>query len=313
MILSYDQIRQFTLGAVTVAEENDGIHFIRYTQQQLDAFEKEHRCFYKRALHTCGIRIEFITDATRLRVSVGAEGKYEVLVDGQTAFLQCFAGPDTFDLPLENGAHRVTIILPSHTPGVIRAVELTECTTVSPVPHDRKIIFYGDSITQGWNSEKDSQSYAWLVTRYYDAESMILGVGGVNFYPDTVDDNGFDPDIVLVALGTNDYSGDFTAQQIRSGCAEYLDRLCAIYKNKIMFYITPIWRADGADIYAAGTHMDVCRVIAEEAKLHGFTVIDGYSLVPHDTALYADGFLHPNDAGFAHYARNLIRAMDRYI
>ena len=142
------------------------------------------------------------------------------------------------------------------------------------------------------------------------AEAIIHDAEGD---PDTVDSNGFDADIVIVALGTNDYSGDFTADQIRSGCAEYLKRLSAIYKHSKMFYVTPIWRADGADIYAAGTHMDVCRVIAEEAELHGFTVIDGYSLVPHDAALFADGFLHPNDEGFSHYARNLIAALNAYL
>lgn len=313
MILSFDQTRQFTVGALAVTEESDGFHFIRYTQNQFTAFEKEARCFYKRGLHTCGIRIEFDTDSSNLTVSVGSEGKYEVLVDDVTAFCQTFIGADTFSIPLGSGFHRITIVLPSHSAGVIRSLEVDDGASLSPVTHSRKMIFYGDSITQGWNSEKDSQSYAWLVTRHYDADSMILGVGGVNFYPDTVDDCGFDADIVIVALGTNDYSGDFTAQQIRSGCAEYLKRLCAIYKNKKLFYVTPIWRADGEDVYAAGTHMDVCRIIAEEAENHGFTVINGYSLVPHDTALFADGFLHPNDAGFAHYARNLIAALDTYL
>ena len=313
MKLSFSQIEALTKGAVRITKEPDGIHFQRYTDAQITAFEKEARCFFKRAQHTCGIRIEFYTDSSDLTVCVGAEGKYEVLVDDITAFCREFSGADRFVLSLGTGAHRITIVLPSHSPGVIRSVEVADGASVSPVEYRRKIVFYGDSITQGWNSGKDSRSYAWLVTRHYDADSMILGVGGVNFYPDTVDRNGFDADIVIVALGTNDYSGDFTADQIRSGCAEYLKRLSAIYKHSKMFYVTPIWRADGADIYAAGTHMDVCRVIAEEAELQGFTVIDGYSLVPHEAALFADGFLHPNDEGFSHYARNLIAALNAYL
>lgn len=313
MKLTLSQIAALTKGALALSEDSAGIHFQRCTDKQIAAFEKEARCFFKRAQHTCGVRIDFSTDSPILTVSVGAEGKYEVLVDNVSTFCRYFPGPETFEVYLGTGVKRVTIILPSHFPGVIRSIELADGADISPVKYTRRMIFYGDSITQGWNSEKDSQSYAWLLARHYDADSMILGVGGVNFYPDTVDDNGFDADIVIVALGTNDYSGDFTADEIRSGCAEYLDRLCDIYRNQKLFYITPIWRADGDTVYAAGTHPDVCRVIAEEAEKRNFIVIDGYSLVPHSTEYFADGFLHPNDAGFSHYAKNLIKALDQYL
>ena len=313
MKLTFDQICRLTVGAVTIEEDGAGIHFQRYTSAQLAAFEKEARCFYKRGMHTCGIRIDFTTDASNLTVSVGSEGKYEVLLDGLTAFWQVFTEPGTFTLPLTSGTHRVTIVLPSHFPGVIRSVELDDGASVTPVEYPCRIIFYGDSITQGWNSEKDSQSYAWLVTRYYDAESMILGVGGANFYPTTVLDNGFDPDIVIAALGTNDYCGEFTAEEIYNACRSYLDRLCDLYPNKQKFYITPIWRADGADVYGAGNLEDVRQFIAKEAEKRNFTVIDGYTLIPHRTEYFADEFLHPNDIGFALYAQNLIKALDKYL
>ena len=38
-------------------------------------------------------------------------------------------------------------------------------------------------------------------------------------------------------------------------------------------------------------------------------VIDGYDLVPHDTELFSDKRLHPNDDGFKYYAENLIKAI----
>ena len=313
MRLTFDQICGLTAGAVTIEEDSAGIHFQRYTPEQLAAFEKEARCFYKRGMHTCGIRIDFYTDSSSLTVSVGAEGKYEVLVDGLTAFWQIFAGPNTFSIPLEAGSHRVTIVLPSHFPGVIRSVELDDGASVDPVTYPCRIIFYGDSITQGSHSEKDSQSYAWLVTRYYNAESMILGVGGANFYPTTVLDNGFDPDIVIAALGTNDYCGEFTADEIHNACRAYLDKLCNLYPNKKKFYITPIWRADGKDVYAAGDLDAVRQFVAKEAEERNFTIIDGYTLVPHRTEYFADGFLHPNDMGFALYAQNLIKALEQHL
>lgn len=313
MKLSFSQIKELTKGAVTIEETDAGLQFQRYTQSQLAAFEKEARCFYKRGMHTCGIRIDFYTDSPVLTVSVGAEGKYEVLVDGLTAFWQVLTEADTLHLPLEAGKHRVTIVLPSHTPGVIRSIELADGASVEPVEYPSKIIFYGDSITQGTGSEKDTQSYAWLVTRYFDAETMILGVGGANFFPDTVEDNGFDADVVIIALGTNDFLGELPLEAVQSACAEYLDRLCKIYAGKKMFYITPLWRADDQDVTLVGTFADLRKMVAAEAAKRNMIIIDGYDMIPHRSEYFDDGFLHPNDMGYALYAQNLVKALNRYL
>lgn len=313
MKLSFQQIKLLTKGAVSIEETNLGIQFRRYTQNQLAAFEKEARCFFKRAQHTCGIRIDFYTDSPSLSVCIGAAGKYEVLIDNLTAFMQTYETPDTFTVDLGFGMKRVTIILPSHTNGVIRSVALADGASVMPVDHPIRIIFYGDSITQGWDSEKDSQSYAWLVTRYFDADSMILGVGGANFFPDTVEDNGFDADIVIIALGTNDFLGELPLQAVQSACAAYLDRLCDIYAGKKMFYITPLWRADGKESHVAGTMADIRNAVAQEAQKRNMVVIDGLSMIPHRIEYFADGFLHPNDMGFSLFAQNLTKALKQHL
>ena len=38
MRLTFDQIRSITVGAVAVTEEQDGIHFSKCTQKQVDAW-----------------------------------------------------------------------------------------------------------------------------------------------------------------------------------------------------------------------------------------------------------------------------------
>ena len=50
MKLFFDQICRLTAGAVSIEEDSAGIHFQRYTPEQLAAFEKEARCFYKRGV-----------------------------------------------------------------------------------------------------------------------------------------------------------------------------------------------------------------------------------------------------------------------
>jgi hypothetical protein len=42
-------------------------------------------------------------------------------------------------------------------------------------------------------------------------------------------------------------------------------------------------------------------------------VIDGLTLVPHNHTLYADLRLHPSDAGFDHYAENLIAQIRNHV
>lgn len=313
MKLTLSQIQEFTTGALTVTKETDAIHFSRYTDRQVEAFAAQEDILGFRAKTTCGIRIDFHTDASAITVEVGSLGKYEVLVDGLTAFIQRFEAPGSFTLPLIGSEQRITIVLPSHDIGTIRAITLDGATYARPHTYAKKLAFYGDSITQGWDSEKDSQSFAWLVSRYYDADSLILGVGGAQFFPDTVEDVNFDAEAVIVALGTNDYGADLTLSQIRSNCSEYMSQIAAVYPGKKRFCITPIWRGDERQVKASGVLADVRRMITEEAQRWNMVVIDGSGMVPHRSEYYADEYLHPNDIGFALYAQNLLRVLDQYL
>lgn len=313
MKLTLSQIKAFTTGALTVTGSEQDIHFARYTDKQVAAFAVEEDILGHRAKTTCGIRIDFHTDASGLTVEVGSLGKYEVLIDGLTAFIQHFEQADSFTLELGSGEKRITLVLPSHDIGSIRAITLEGAAYATPHTYTKKLAFYGDSITQGWDSEKDSQSFAWLVSRYYDADSRILGVGGARFFPDTVEDTGFDAEAVIVALGTNDYGADLNLDTIRVNCAAYLDRIAAIYPGKKLFCITPIWRADEMTVKASGTLADVRKAISEEAAKRNMVVIDGVGMVPHRSEYFADEYLHPNDMGFALYAQNLLKILNHYL
>ena len=81
-----------------------------------------------------------------------------------------------------------------------------------------RIKLLGDSITQGANAEKDSQSFAWLLTRYFDFESYNFGVGGIRFQPETVEDVGIDPELVFIALGTNNFGSNRPLELLQENC-----------------------------------------------------------------------------------------------
>ena len=311
MEFTLEQFQEFAVGAVRVFRDDAGFHFRRFTERQIDViFESDPT---ERNHDTTGIRIDFLTDATALKVSVATGGKYEILVNNLTVYCERLEGADTFEIELLSGKNRVTVILPSHCEGVLAGIALIDGTYVIKPEYPVKLAFYGDSITQGWNSEKDSQSFAWLTSRFFDADSRIYGIGGTTFIPAFPEDTGYRPDAVIVAMGTNDYGRNKTMEQIKADCAAYLKQVTLANPGSKRFCITPTWRWVGTREKAAGTLADVRKEIADIAEQSGYIVIDGLAMIPKRFEYFFDKGLHPNDIGFSLYALNLCKALTKYL
>ena len=68
MKLSVEQLRTITRGAIDVTEEEDGLHFYRFSESEQQAY-----CgtkFETKTTSTAGVEMEFDTDATALALSV---------------------------------------------------------------------------------------------------------------------------------------------------------------------------------------------------------------------------------------------------
>ena len=306
------QIQQFTVGALTITEDENGYSFGRFTADQRAAFGAVFDKWAERSDFTSGIHIDFHTDATNLQVVVAAEGTYEVLIDDLGSYCELLSKNDVINLDLDGADHRITILLPYHAPGKIRAVTLNGESYVQPHSYKKKIAFYGDSITQGSFASRSSQTYSWLLTRYFDLHSMNFGVGGIRFQPESVIDVGYDPDVVIISLGTNNFGSNKPAELLHTNCPAFFDNISALYPNSKIVCITPIWRADGEELRAVGTIHDTRAYIQAEAEKRNFIVVDGFKLVPHRIEYFEDLRLHPNDIGFAFYAQNLIKAIGQY-
>ena len=314
MKLTHDQIRAVTVGAIAVRDEADGIHFDKCTPRQVAAWHALSPTLGARAETTSGIRLDFHTDSRSLRFKASG-GKFEVLIDGLLRYALT-GGEHTLNLCDElgvyGGEHRVTLAFPSHSTGVLGAVELDDGASIIPHAFDRKILFIGDSITQGWQSSYDTASYAWRVSNFFNADSVIQGIGGAYYHPSTFDVIDYDPDLVLVAYGTNDFSRNTTMEKFRAYIDGFLDPLAEAYRGKQVFILSPIWRGQHED-KAMGSFSDCRRAVAEAAEARGFVHIDGLRLVPAMAEMMGDGWLHPNDLGFSYFAENLIRELQRYI
>ena len=293
-----------------IIQNKNGFCFGKVTERQEDAFLALSDGLYN---NSTGIRLDFWTDSPFVSFLPASKGKYEVKVDG---LLTLFGTREEgtvcrVDLPCDGERHRVTICLPCHgVGGKLSYVELSDGATVVPHTFDRKMLFIGDSITQGWNSEIDSLAYAPLVADHFNAECIVQGVGGACYEPDTVDKLDFSPDTVIVAYGTNDAGKENILSVLEEKCKGTLEKERLYYPNARIVVITPIWRKDQDVLRVYGHVSRVSECIARVAKSLGCCVIDGLTLVPHDEKFFIDN-VHPNALGFAQYAHHLIKALER--
>ena len=319
MRLAFEQIKQITKGAIRITQMEDGIHFYKCTEKQIAAWTARNKDLGARAAGTTGVRLDFHTSSQHLSFATAQGNKFELYIDNilhrqfllkdekQASVALCDA------LGNRKDEYRVTLIFPSHDAGgVLEWLELDDGASVIPHIYDRKILFIGDSITQGWASKYDSLSYAWRVTRHFNADSVIQGIGGAYFHEDCFDSIDFDPDFVLVAYGTNDFGYYKTYEELRLHASRHLALIAQEYRGKKIFVLSPIWR-DKREGKSMGTFEECRAIVAREAEVLGLTHIDGLSLVPPMPELFGDAYLHPNDEGFALYAENLIIALEKYL
>lgn len=311
MFLSFDQIKKITVGAVRMENIEGNMMFYKYFPYMIPMWGEKKATLEERAKHTTGIRLDFHTNSKRLKVEIEFPAKFEIYIDGLLRYTMKNTQSLSVDIDTPHGKPteeaRVTVYFPAHKEGKLKSIELDDGAYVRRHSFDKRILFMGDSITQGWESGFDSLSFANKVSRYFNAESVIQGVGGACFYPEFLEPLPMDFDWVVVGYGTNDFAFREDFDEFYSYMSEYMKKLSRIYGDKKVFVISPIWRVLTEN--ESPERFEKYRsVIAEEAQKYGFVHIDGAYLVPPISDFYTDG-VHPNCVGFSLYAENLINIM----
>lgn len=308
--LTFEQIKSITFGALKITEQQDGIHFFKCTDKQNEAWGKQSEILYTRALTTTGVRLEFYTDSEHFEFMADC-GRFDIWVDGvikyQTNMSVCNEKGTPFSIELGGGEKRIMLAFPSHSIGVLKYVKLDDGANIRAREFSGKMLFIGDSITQGFNSSFDSISYAYRTAMYYDSDFVIQGIGGAYFEESSYDHIPYDPDTVIVAYGTNDFNKRACSDQLDHHARGFLSKLKAQYADKRLIAITPIWRGDHDKPRQIGTFEQVIDIVRCAALDNGFEVVDGMTLTPHMSVFFKDEYLHPNDVGFGIYAENLIK------
>lgn len=323
MNLTLEQIKSLAHGAADVEKVDGEICLYRFNKAQRDAYlarSAHYSDFYKKALSTAGVSLEFDTDSETLCLSVSvARGSsrsffvHSVFVDGVRIgelsgefaegqqIVQCEKS-----FFLDTGVKRVRIVFPWSAASRIRALTVDDGARVSPVQKRRTIVQFGDSITQGYDAMWPENAYSVRLAQYLDADGLNKGIGAEIFWPElALLPENRKPDLITVAYGTNDWS--------RCSAEEFLHNSQAFYRNLRKTYpdvkivaLAPTWRADNDLKKAAGPFAGIAAQLAGiAAEIGNAVLIDCVDLIPHDRNYYSDRYLHPNDQGFRHYAEGL--------
>lgn len=334
MELTLNQIKDITCGAVSVSEDADGFRFYRFTSEQMELYHDYDESFYNKTKSTAGVRLSFRTNSESLCLKAfltpqsGSRRYYcfDVFANGKkVAALRNYNPeelPDNYTetpLPvgeidesvfLGAGEKTVCIHLPWNMHVALKSLSLDRGATLESVKPVKKILCFGDSITQGYDALCPSHRYASILADQLGAEEFNKAIGGEFFFPPLAKTKeSFTPDYITVAYGTNDWS-KIPYARFRENCIAFYAALATNYPNSQIFAITPIWRKDHERTTDFPSFDTVEKTIVEAAKTYkNITVIHGFDLVPHDEKYFADAYLHPTDAGFEKYAENLEKAI----
>ena len=331
-----------TLGAETVTFSEEGAYPERLLPKEKESYVANGR-HPARVGATAGMRLSFVTDSPRFTlgilicnetelkdraaIDIKVDGKYigsiaNFTEDGKALF------PDGTVTEVEprnypNGSYKkefflgegeksVSIYLAYPTKTLVTELSIEEGATVRPNRPRLRHLIYGDSITHGYYATHPLRTYIAILDDYLDAESFHKGIdGGTYFAPIAASAPDREYDLVTVAYGTNDWNRvpfDTFAKE----SSEFLSILASRYPKAKIYVLTPTWRADCAPKdRPKGAMSDYCEFLAAECdKYSNMRVIHCIDFIPHDPAMFDDAYLHPNDDGFAHYAKGLVQAIE---
>ena len=337
MKLNFEDIKKITLGVENVREEGGAVVFNRFTDEQLSLYETRNDSKFKSASYaTSGVKFRFRTDSKFLYIEGDLKPtssryfySFDLFVDGEMKdtlnnFSHLEEKPklleklpfDSFEkkFDLGKGEKEVLLYFPWNAKVLMKQVALSDGSFVTPVKPEKKMLCFGDSITQGYDAYYPSNSYISRLARKLGLEEVNKGIGGEIFFPELAASKpAFTPELITVAYGTNDWNCA-TPEKFEQYSRGFYENLRKNYPDTKIFAITPIWRKNYLDEKPFGPFERTHTVIESLAKeIENMIVIRGFDFVPKDENYFSDRSLHPNDEGFFYYAEALYTEIKKYL
>ncbi len=315
MKLSNKTLSRLIKGACYFEIKDGYLSSFRYSKAQIDhisqnGYDKDWLTY---ALMSGPQRIEFKTDSTMVSFDYKSSKSHinntidlyinDVLYSAYH-INDTLKGRIEFSLP--QGQKKVSIYMPCES--TVRIKNFTIDGTYKSVKDTgEKVLIIGDSITQGAGPEVASLAYANGLVRELGYNILAQGIGGYRYEPnDVMTVDGFTPNKIIVALGTNWYYD--SSYDYELNVTEFYKRLIEVFPNTPVLAITPIWRGDIDNwerfIWCIDKIKDTC------SKYDSIKVVDGFTLVPNVEECFSDK-AHPNAFGSLMYSANLIKQIKK--
>lgn len=305
-------------------DEKGNLHFHRFSEKQRETYARESQDWAMKTRSSASATLDFITNSNYITLKFnlypGSSQRYgsiDLYVDG--VFHNSRVAEDLSislaGFPLPEGEHRITVYFPWSAETVVHEVRLSEGATVIPVKKSCKLLCFGDSITQGYISKFTSLSYVNQTARALNAEVVNQGIGGYVFNEATIDESivSYQPDIITVAYGTNDYSRYETAQDYAEHTGRYIQKLGQLFPDTPIVGILPLYRNDenhkARKLYRTYSLDDARKILRD----HYLTLPNGHVVeetgIPHLPQFFAADYLHPNALGFTIMTQAIVRKL----
>lgn len=306
---------------LSVEQKPGGLLPRRYTKEQLEHWRSNGEVRFSRAKSTAGITLRFRTDAMNISFSYVVESScgekmtfdlYEDDTLASSATHLTAGGKGTVSLSriLGGKEREITVYLPFTAELILHSFSLGDAEPISRDRYQKRVLWLGDSISQGMHAQHPSQTLAGIFGRKWGQSVEIVnqGVGGAGFkdIPQAFTYDQWDATDLVILLGTNDTGAwlaapEYYHQQIKDS----LDHALEQFPADRIHLITPFWRTDVVKNEIGVPFYKILDLLREESKARGIEVIEGYNSNPRNCDFFWDQRLHPNDIGFSVICENL--------
>jgi len=179
----------------------------------------------------------------------------------------------------------------------------------------KRCLFYGDSVTHGFTASNILHTYPFLLTYKKNWQMLNMAIGGhaSNSAPKDAEQlSKFDFDILVVALGVNDWQGKGKPETYSKNMSAFLSAVRKIKPDVPIYFISPLWVSDDwgkkiKETYSLSDYRKQLESLVEKHKKNDKNLhfIDGTKLIDHDIKLFDSVLVHPNDKGFTQMADRL--------
>ncbi len=311
--MTNEELRSVYFGAYSFREAPDGyLQAFQYSPAQMAYFKAAQDFWYDRCMASTAKTLEMRTSARKVSFEYriiweGSQDSFEMAVDGLIAdicYVKDLPKEGTLAFSLPEGEKDVVIYLPADATVLLRNCEIDGA--YAPARKNEKVLWLGDSITQGYGPLRSGQTYVSVANRLLNYDIINQGIGGYVYDKNSLMPmEGYRPDKIIAALGTNQF-GCGTMRDVE----EFYDTLAEVYGDRIpVLCVTPLWRGDLPE--AIPVLERFCEGIkAVAGRYPNVTVADGFKLVPHLKEYFLDA-LHPNALGAEVYGRALTAEIRR--